>query len=437
MNEADPKQHTRLTRELHTVTEVAKTLTAPLPLHELLNAIMDNIIGVLEPAEIGAVMIWDSSSGLFRAQAAFGYDLEILKKVGLRAGEAITGKVYDLGSAMLLNTPEQVAKAMTDMRTANRDLLAKSLHSDALPICTVAAPITVSENKYGVLILETIHGPETFTPEDLPFVQTLADLIALAIERARLIAKADSDRALRERDRLESELLATLSHELRMPLTAIKGYATALLLDEIDWSEEKQVEFLELIEEECDNMQVLLTDFIDSSIIDINQISIDRVSLRLDELAKEVADEIQRRTSIHNLMADFPADFPEVEADPHRIRQVLRNILDNAIKYSPEGGLIIIQGEIRSEDVVVHIADQGIGISPEELIPLFEKYRRSHAEDVHLIAGMGLGLPIARTLVEAHGGRIWAESTLGQGTTLSFSLPRTVPGKTDIIESDE
>jgi signal transduction histidine kinase len=137
-----------------------------------------------------------------------------------------------------------------------------------------------------------------------------------------------------------------------------------------------------------------------------------------------MADDIQRRTKIHHLVVDFPPDFPIIDADPRRITQVLRNILDNAIKYSPEGGLVMVRGEVRPNDVVISIADQGVGISPEDLIPLFEKYFRVKSATGYHVAGTGLGLPVARSIVEAHGGRIWAESKVGQGTTLYFSLPR-------------
>jgi K+-sensing histidine kinase KdpD len=416
----------QLTREIDALTEVAKTLTLPLDLPELLEAIMNKLIGVLEPAEVGVVMLWDQSAGLFRPAAAFGYDFDIVKQAGLRAGESITGKVYDEGVARLLTTMEEISEAMDDMRPANRAIMAQSLGIDELPQCTLAVPVTVENRKYGVLVLETIDGPALFNKGDILFVQSLADLIALAIDRARLSAKADAAREAREAERLRSELMATLSHELRMPLTAIKGYSTALLLDEVDWSKEKQLEFLQLIEEECDNMQVLLTDILDSSLTEVEQLTMQPQAIRIDKVAEDVSTEIQRRTDLHHLVVDFPPGFPVVKADPHWIKQVFRNVLDNAIKYSPQGGLVVIRGEKRPGDVVINIADQGIGISPENLIPLFEKYFRvKSSKDVH-VPGMGLGLPIARTIIEAHGGRIWAESKEGQGTTLSFSLPRPV-----------
>jgi signal transduction histidine kinase len=412
-------------RELHALTEVAKTLTAPLDLPALLGAVMDKLVNVLDPAELGVVMLWDESSGLFRPEAAFGYDLRILREMGLRAGESITGKVYDLGAARLLATPAEVAEAMADMRPANRAAMARALGAEALPRSAVAAPLRVSDHQLGVLVLETVRGPAEFSESDLPFVQTVADLIALAMDRARLEAEAEAIRSAQQADRLRSEVMATLSHELRTPLAAIKGYSTALLMEDVAWPEEKRREFLHLIDEECDNLQAMINDILDSSLFDVGQLLIERQPVRLPHLAREIADEMQRRSDLHRLVVDVPPDCPIVDVDPRRIKQVFRNILDNAIKYSPHGGLVMIRGEARPADVVISISDQGVGISPEDLIPLFEKYFRVKSPTGYHVAGTGLGLPVARAIVEAHGGRIWAESKVGQGTTLYFSLPRT------------
>jgi signal transduction histidine kinase len=137
-----------------------------------------------------------------------------------------------------------------------------------------------------------------------------------------------------------------------------------------------------------------------------------------------VVQEAQRRTEKHRIVVDFPPDFPIVEGDQRWIKQVFRNILENAIRYSPDGGLIVIRGEIRAADTVVSVADQGIGISPEDLVPIFEKYFRVRSAADYHVAGTGLGLPVARAIVEAHKGRIWIESKLGEGSTVFFSLPK-------------
>jgi len=140
-------------------------------------------------------------------------------------------------------------------------------------------------------------------------------------------------------------------------------------------------------------------------------------------MTQEVVEEMRRQTEKHRFVVDFSADFPIVDVDPRRIKQVIRNILDNAIKYSPNGGLVVIVGKVRTEDVVVSISDQGVGISPEDLIPLFDKYFRVKAPTGYHVPGTGLGLPVSRAIVEAHGGRIWANSTVNEGTTLHFSIP--------------
>ena len=195
------------------------------------------------------------------------------------------------------------------------------------------------------------------------------------------------------------------------------------MLKEVTWPEEKRQEFLRLIDEETDNLERMVSDIMDASLIDIGQLDIEPQPLRLARLTKEVAQEIQTHSSRYNFVVDFPANFPIVDADPRRIRQVLLNILDNAIKYSPEGGLIVIHGEVRPTDVVISVADQGVGISPEDLIPLFDKYFRVKAPTGYHVPGTGLGLPVARAIVETHGGRIWAKSRVGEGTTLYFSVP--------------
>jgi K+-sensing histidine kinase KdpD len=424
-----PSGHTseRLASELKALTEVAKTLSSPTELPILLDAVMRTIIEVLEQADIGAIMLWDQPSGLFRPIAAFGYDIEILKESGLRAGESITGKVYDENRACLLYTAEEVAQAMTNMRPHNQQVMMRAIGAEILPQCAIAAPISAGEHRFGVLILETIHDHKKFIQNDLHFVQTLADLIALAIDRARLETKADAVREARQAERMRAEVMAALSHELRMPLATIKGYTTAMLLDELQWNEEKRTEFLHLIEEACDDMEGMLKGILDSSLIEVERLELERQPTRMQYIAYDQATELQQRSKVHTLMADFPPDFPTVEADPRWIKQVFRNIIDNAVKYSPEGGLIVVKGEVRQADVVVSVADQGIGISPENLIPLFEKYFRVRSTTSLHISGTGLGLPIARAIIEAHGGRIWVESKVGEGTTVLFSLPRSAP----------
>jgi K+-sensing histidine kinase KdpD len=420
-------QTERLSRELRSCAVIVQTLASTTELPSLLNAVIEEISEALEPAQTSTVFLWDVSTGLMRPHAAFGYDLEIFKAVRLQEGESLPGKIYEKGKACLFDTPEKIASAMQDLRAQNRALWDRAVNAESLPVSVMGAPIIAGEHKFGVLLFESFKHSAVFTQQDLSFAQLVADLIALAVERTRLHDRIDSHRAELPAARLQFEVFEAISHELRMPLTAIKGYATALLLDEVEWSLAKRQEFLQLIEDECDDMEMLLSSLLNSALIDLNHFVLELQPLCLSKVAQEAAAEMKRRTDQHRMIVDFPHNFPLVQADVRWIKQAFLNLLDNAVKYSPEGGLIVIRGEARHADIVINISDQGIGISPEDMIPLFDKYVRAKSPPDTQIPGTGLGLPITRRIVEAHGGHIWAQSKIGEGTTLSFSLPRARP----------
>jgi signal transduction histidine kinase len=200
-------------------------------------------------------------------------------------------------------------------------------------------------------------------------------------------------------------------------------------MDEAAFAPETQREFLQIIDEECDILQNLIHDVLESSIIDAGLLRLEMQPVLLPRLVHSVTDDMARRTEKHRVLVDLPDPFPVLDADPERITQVLRNLLDNAIKYSPEGGLIIVRAEVLPSEVVVSVADQGLGIAPEHLHQLFDKYFRAKTGLAQHVVGSGLGLPICHALVQAHGGSIWAESVVGQGTTLYFTLPLTSAGQ--------
>jgi signal transduction histidine kinase len=295
-------------------------------------------------------------------------------------------------------------------------------------------PLVVGETRIGSLTLLNLRQPGGFTESDLDFLQRVADLISLAIDNARLHDQLEAAQALSEANRLKAEVISVLAHEMRTPLTSIKGYSTALLMEDAHFSPETQREFLQIIDEECDVLQDLIHDLLESSIIDAGLLKLEYQPIQLRSLVRGIMEDFGRRCSKHRFLMDFQSGFPIVEADPDRIVQVLRNLLDNAVKYSPDGGLVIVRGEARSDEIVVSVADQGPGIAPEHLNRLFEKFFRARSGLGHHVVGSGLGLPIAHSIIESHGGRIWADSQLGQGTTLYFTLPRREAGWTQAEE---
>lgn len=416
----------RLPRELRALADVAQSLIASTELPNILDAVIVKIADVLEPVTAGSILLLDTHSGLLRPRATHGYNQEIFGALSLQIDESFPGHVFNTGKARLCSTREEVAQAMQDMQPANQIIWKRSLDENRLASSTLAVPIATSDQNFGVLILERHDKQLPFSQQNIALTRLMADIIAISVKRSYSDLKSKVNPVDRRIELLQTELVETLSHQLRMPLTAIKGYATALLLEEVDWSLAKRQEFLQLIEDECDQMETLLADLLDSILIDVNQFALEIKPFHLQQAAREIAGEMERRTEKHHVIVDFPDDFPIVHVDPRWIKQVFRNLIDNAIKYSPDGGLIVIRGETRPSDVVINISDQGIGISPEELIPLFEKYMRAKSLAEVQIPGTGLGLPIARSIIEAHRGHIWAKSNVGEGTTLSFSLPYTL-----------
>jgi signal transduction histidine kinase len=223
---------------------------------------------------------------------------------------------------------------------------------------------------------------------------------------------------------MKSELLSTVSHELRTPLGSIKGYATTLLTHGNKLRKDEQREFLEIIDSEADRLRDLIENLLDLSRLEAGVLRIDREPVRLGPTAREVTRKVQLATPKHVLVLDWPADDPLVNADRRRIYQVVQNLLTNAVKYSPDGGNITLSAACKAREVVISVTDEGLGMPAAELERIFDRFHRVQSSVSRAIGGTGLGLAICKGLVEAHGGRIWAESGgEGTGSTFRFTLP--------------
>ncbi|HZQ09320.1 MAG TPA: histidine kinase dimerization/phospho-acceptor domain-containing protein, partial [Anaerolineae bacterium] len=176
----------------------------------------------------------------------------------------------------------------------------------------------------------------------------------------------------KELDQMKTQLLSTVSHELRTPLASIKGFATTLLRQDVRWDEATQREFLRIIEEESNRLEELIDDLLDMSQLEEGALRIQKEPVQLRHVVREAVEAGQRSTETHWFVMDLPAELPRVWADPRRIRQVLNNLLENAIKYSPNGGQITVTCEVEGGFVVVSVADQGQGIPKEYLDRVFD-----------------------------------------------------------------
>jgi len=409
-------------QRLATLLRVAALLLAEHSLDTGLSKLLSLLVEK-EAADAGILLLYNPSDERLALGVAQGYDLNLLNQLRLIPGEGIEGTVLHTGEATQLATPVAIAEARTSMTSNNRNLLDRARLGTAQPQSAICVPLIAEQTNWGVLLLENRQRPHAFVPEDLTFLRNVADLVALFIKNAHLREAPPTAQPVGDANHLKSELISSLAHEMRTPLTTIKGYSSALLMEEASFSPETCREFLQMIGEECNVLENLVHDLLESSIIEAGYLKLEFRPAALPRLAQSVTDEITHRCPLHRFVVDFPTDFPVIDSDPDRIAQVLRNLLDNAVKYSPDGGLIVVRGEVRPNEVTISVADPGIGIAPEHLNRLFEKFFRVQSGWGQHIVGSGLGLPIARSIVEGHGGRIWAESQVGQGSTFYFTLP--------------
>ena len=256
---------------------------------------------------------------------------------------------------------------------------------------------------------------------------TYAPLLARNGRLINIICTVRDITRFREADVLKDTFISVVSHELKTPISIIKGYAETLRRPEARRNPALVEEMLASITEESDRLARLVDDLLDASRLQAGGLpfrDVEDVDLRF--VARRVIERYTPQTSHHQLILDFvPADdFPTVSGDPQRLEQVLDNLVSNAIKYSPRGGVVEIKGEASAVEVVISVRDEGIGIPLEEQERIFTRFHRVESPETRAVSGTGLGLYLTRAIVQAHGGRCWVDSIPGQGATFYVALPR-------------
>lgn len=270
----------------------------------------------------------------------------------------------------------------------------------------------------GLITLETQQAHE-MNPEDVAFVERLADRAAVAIKNAQLYEQINAA------NEAKSEFVSLVAHELRVPMTSIKGYADLIVSGVAGPLNEQQLQFLEVIRRNLLRMSALISDLSDINRIESGRMTFDSKPFDIRETVSDVTGSLQERIEARgqSLSVEIAADIPPVYADPTRIAQVLTNLVSNANKYTSDGGRIFIKVQPDGGFVSVSVQDTGIGISAEDQAKLFTQFFRAEDKHVREQPGWGLGLSIVRKMVEAQGGTITFESALGQGSTFCFTVP--------------
>ncbi len=229
----------------------------------------------------------------------------------------------------------------------------------------------------------------------------------------------------KELDKLKSEFVANVSHELKTPLTAIKGYSELLLTQKVE--EEKAKNYLKIINQETERLTKLINDLLDLSRLESGRLEIKREIVDIKNIIKERAFFFQAQTTKHSFIFSFPAYPILISGDQDRLTQVFHNLIDNAVKYSPKGGNITLSIQDKIKSVIIEVSDQGEGIAPEHLPYIFDRFYQADSSLIKRKSGTGLGLSIVKSIVEAHKGTINVRSKLGEGTTFILEFPRDFP----------
>jgi len=286
-------------------------------------------------------------------------------------------------------------------------------------------PLRARKETQGVLALARTRGDPP-GPEERQTLAAIADEIAVALENARLLEEVARLEAQREVERMRAELISAVSHEFRTPLGFIKAYATTLLRGRGAVDPRTQRQFLEIIDEETEKLGKMIDDLLEASRLQAGRLALDRRPVELGSLVKRAVGKARAalEESGHPLELRLSKDDLRVRVDPMRTEQVLDNLLENAAHYSESDAPIEVTVLSEDGDALISVRDHGTGIAEAERERIFEPFYRGEAARARGVGGAGLGLAIARGIVEAQEGRIWLESTVGQGSTFVVALAR-------------
>jgi two-component system sensor histidine kinase KdpD len=286
------------------------------------------------------------------------------------------------------------------------------------------APLRVGDRTLGVLRLDGPIGHSAFREQPQELLNAVANEAALALQRAELSQAAAHAEALREADELKSALLNAVSHDLRTPLASIIASAESLLQTDVTWSEKEKEEFAGAIHTQAERLDRLVGNLLDLSRIESGSLRPDKGWYDVGSLLAEVVGRLKSLASAHRITLDVQEDLPPVSLDYIEIDAVLTNLIENAVKYTPPGSSISVAAHEDNGQLLIEVADDGAGLPPDALGRIFEPFFRVEGARAK---GTGMGLAVARGLIEAHGGRIWAENRPEGGARFAFTLPLADP----------
>jgi len=436
------------TNYLRSLLHLGQILNVSLDLEQMLHIAITQVVQFVK-AERGFILLVEEGTKRVWGKAAHGIDLLELESV--------------LSGRDTKNHPQVSRTILEEVLRDRRSVLSTNAMEDpryqahtSVQLSNVRSvlcvPLIAQGQTLGIVYLDNRMKVANFNEHDAEMLTAFANQAAVAIQNARLydnLRKSMEDRlrlqqevteketqrlALEEANRLKSDFIGYVSHELRNPLTTIRGYVQTLADDtEHTLDAETCKEFYETIEAEADRMLNLINELLDSSRLEAHRpLTLNAREIDIVPLLRKItrAQRFSKHwTPSHNMTTEIAEDLPPIEADEDKVLQIVANLLSNATKYSPKGGEINLTARPVEEGIQLVVTDHGVGMSEEQKSKLFGRYERLEREDIEKISGTGLGLFLTRHLVELHGGTITCDTKPGKGSVFTVVLPRTQPEK--------
>ncbi len=409
---------TRSVAQLTALGEVGRALSSTLDLDTVLQTIVTRA-SQLAGGDACSVYEYDEATETFHLRATHNLDEEVeahLRRTPTHKGEGVQGRMA------MTRQPVQIPDIAAEdaYHGPRRDILLRT-GTRAL----LAIPLLREGELIGGLTVNR-KTPGAFAPEVIELLQTFATQSALAIQNARLFRELEAKgRLLAAASRHKSEFLANMSHELRTPLNAILGFSEVLADRMFGEVNEKQAEYLQDILSSGRHLLSLINDILDLAKVEAGRVELELGGFHLPTALDNALTLVRERATRHGitLTQHVDVDAGDIVADERKVKQILLNLLSNAVKFTPEGGRVDLTATAAEGVITIAVSDTGIGIAPEDQANIFEEFRQAGRDDARKQEGTGLGLTLAKKFVELHGGRIWVQSHVGQGSTFTFTLP--------------
>ncbi|HEV3473365.1 MAG TPA: ATP-binding protein [Actinomycetota bacterium] len=399
--------------EISALSEVGKALNTTLDLTDVLNLILTSARELLGATE-GSIMLVEDDKEHLQVVSYQGPRREAVIQGRGKIGVGIAGSVAESRKPMLIQG-DRVEESLKRPEQPQR-----KIHS------AMCVPLVRNEDLLGILNLNETAGERTFTEQDLNALGLFAEHAAIAIGNASLFEKErETVIRLEELDQLKSDFVASVSHELKTPLTAIIGAAKTVSRKGPGMDPAQQKTFLEMIERQGNKLLRLVEDVLATAQIEAGR-PMKRVLIDLRAAAEETIQDLKDAHigAARDIKLFYEPERPQIWGDLIAVQRVLTNLVENALKYSSPPGPVVVTLKETPEEGILEVSDQGVGITEEKLKLIFERFQQVDSSSTRKVGGFGLGLFIVKQIVDAHGGHIEVESTYGEGSTFRVHLPK-------------